>query len=92
MARASERFYDYVSKDKVACGSCVTKVVKKLKKGNDLHPPVPVSPLDLSSPHSGKYHGGSFSCDYLKLNVWILWLSAFISLLGESLPELTPES
>ena len=29
-------------------------------KRNDLHTPVPVSPLDLSSPHSGKYHGESF--------------------------------
>ena len=46
------------------------------KKRNDLHTPVPVSPLDLASPHSGKYHGESFFCDYL--NVWILWLSAFI--------------
>ena len=52
------------------------KIAKKMKKRNDLHTPVPVSPLDLSSPHSGKHHGESFFCDYL--NVWILWLSAFI--------------
>ena len=46
------------------------------RKRNDLHTPIPVSPLDLCSPHSGKYRGESFFCDYL--NVWILWLSAFI--------------
>ena len=49
---------------------------KNEKKRNDLHTPVPVSPLNLSSLHSGKYHGESFFCDYL--NVWILWLCAFI--------------
>ena len=74
MVRALERFYDYVSK--VACGRWVMKIVKKMKKRNDLHTPVPVLPLDLSSPHSGKHHGESFFRDYL--NVWILWLSAFI--------------
>ena len=42
------------------------------KKKRPTHP-VPVSPLDLSSPHSGKHHRESFFCDYL--NVWILWLS-----------------
>ena len=67
-----------------------------MRKRNDLHTPVPVSllpPLDLFSPHSGKYHGESF-CDYL--NVWILCHCGFVLsfgvLLSESLPELTPES
>ena len=58
VARALERFYDYVSK--VACGRWAMKIAKKMKKRNDLHTPVPVSPLDLSSSHSGKHHGESF--------------------------------
>ena len=49
---------------------------EKWQRRNDLHTPVPVSPLDLSGPHSGKHHGESFLCDYL--NVWVLWLCAFI--------------
>ena len=37
---------------------------------------IPVLPSDLYSVHSEKYHGESFLCDYL--NVWILWLYAFV--------------
>ena len=46
------------------------------RHGNDLHTPVPVSPLDLYSEHFGRYHGESFLCDYL--DVWTLWLCPFI--------------
>ena len=70
-----ERFYDYVST--VTCGRRAMKITKKMKERNDLHTPIPVSSLTLSSLHSGKYHGESFFCNYL--NVWILWLCAFIS-------------
>ena len=48
---------------KLLAGMCAIQIMKENEKRNDLHTPVPVSPLDLSSPHSGKYHGESFFCD-----------------------------
>ena len=88
MARALERFYDYVSE--VACARCATKIEKKMKtKKRPTHTRSSFAIGLVRIP--GNTKGNPFFAT-TRMYGFCGFLLSFGVLLSESLPELTPES